>query len=109
MNDTNEEVGYGRPPTHTRFPKGTSGNPRGRPKGSAGFREIIRKAFMRKATVKEGGKRRKITMMEAAFTKLIGNAANGDPKAAKAVVDVIRMLGLEPPEKEAGISFVIEG
>ena len=26
-------VGYGRPPTHTRFKKGRSGNPRGRPKG----------------------------------------------------------------------------
>lgn len=28
------DVGYGRPPEETRFKKGQSGNPRGRPKGS---------------------------------------------------------------------------
>jgi hypothetical protein len=27
-------VGYGRPPEHTRFRKGHSGNPKGRPKGT---------------------------------------------------------------------------
>ena len=28
------EVGYGKPPKHTRFQPGQSGNPRGRPKGT---------------------------------------------------------------------------
>ena len=28
------EVGYKKPPKHTRFQKGQSGNPNGRPKGS---------------------------------------------------------------------------
>ena len=28
------KVGYKKPPLHTRFQKGQSGNPRGRPKGS---------------------------------------------------------------------------
>jgi hypothetical protein len=29
--------GYGKPPLHTRFKPGQSGNPRGRPKGSLNF------------------------------------------------------------------------
>jgi hypothetical protein len=31
------EVGYGRPPIHTRFKPGQSGNPAGRPKGAQNF------------------------------------------------------------------------
>jgi hypothetical protein len=34
------QVGYGRPPQHTRFPKGQSGNPKGRPKGSRALASI---------------------------------------------------------------------
>jgi Family of unknown function (DUF5681) len=29
------QVGYGKPPVHSRFRKGQSGNPRGRPRGPA--------------------------------------------------------------------------
>src|SRR5438105_4983911 len=36
------EVGYGKPPVHTRFPKGVSGNPAGRPKGAKGLNTIVR-------------------------------------------------------------------
>ena len=32
---TSDDVGYGRPPKHTRFKPGQSGNPKGRPGGKA--------------------------------------------------------------------------
>jgi len=38
------KVGYGAPPISTRFQKGQSGNPAGRPKGSLGFRTALRRA-----------------------------------------------------------------
>lgn len=34
-NDTGYEVGYGKPPKSTRFKKGQSGNPGGRPRGAS--------------------------------------------------------------------------
>jgi hypothetical protein len=34
------EVGYGKPPANTRFPRGLSGNPKGRPKGSKNLATI---------------------------------------------------------------------
>ena len=38
-------VGYGRPPKHTRFKPGTSGNPRGRPKSAQGLNTLARKVM----------------------------------------------------------------
>jgi hypothetical protein len=35
------EVGYRKPPVHTRFKKGQSGNPRGRKKSSKNIRKIV--------------------------------------------------------------------
>ena len=40
------EVGYGRPPKHTQFKAGTSGNPKGRPKGSLNLMNAIMKELL---------------------------------------------------------------
>ncbi len=39
--DGSREVGYGRPPVHTRFQKGRSGTPGGQRKGQPSVRELI--------------------------------------------------------------------
>ena len=39
------EVGYGKPPRHTRFIKGQSGNPRGRPTGAKNLKTLLSEAL----------------------------------------------------------------
>jgi hypothetical protein len=77
------EVGYGKPPKHTRFQKGCSGNPRGRPRGSKGWTKLLREAVLAKVEVRENGRPppRKITKLEVAVTQLVNKAAAGDLRA----------------------------
>ena len=47
------EVGYGKPPRHTRFVKGQSGNPRGRPPGAKNLKTLLNKALNELVVVTE--------------------------------------------------------
>ena len=82
-------VGYGRPPVATQFQKGQSGNPAGRPKGSKGISDVIAAALNERVTVTMNGKRRSITKWEAACTQMANQAASGDAKAAKLMIELL--------------------
>jgi hypothetical protein len=74
-------VGYGKPPSHSRFKPGASGNPNGRPKGSLNLATVLQKALRERVTITENGKRRKITKLEATMKQLTNKAATGDMRA----------------------------
>lgn len=76
------EVGYGKPPKHTQFQKGCSGNPKGRPKGSESLLTMIQKTLDEKVLV-SGPRRKRMTKMEVGLTQLANNVAKGDLKALK--------------------------
>jgi hypothetical protein len=82
------QVGYGRPPRHTRFRKGRSGNPNGRPKGVQSFARLANQVFNEKIAIKENGERRIITKLQAALKQLANKAASGD---AAAIRDMLRL------------------
>jgi hypothetical protein len=82
------EVGYAKPPQYTRFRKGQSGNPKGRPKGLQSFARLARQAFNEKIAIKENGERRIITKLQAALKQLANKAASGD---AAAIREVLRL------------------
>ena len=72
------EVGYRRPPVHTRFRKGHSGNPRGRGARGKTLLEAIDQAMRRKVVVTENGARKKVPRIEVAARMVANKAAAGD-------------------------------
>ena len=79
----------GNPPRDTRFPKGQSGNPKGRPKGSKNLRTLIMEAALHPITATIGGKKRKITNIQATTMQLATKAASGNQAAMVKFLDWI--------------------
>jgi hypothetical protein len=57
-------VGYGSP-NGTRFKKGQSGNPQGRPKGTLNLATVLWRALREKVVIYENGRRKSVTKLEA--------------------------------------------
>src|SRR6266851_4390533 len=89
-NERDYEVGYGRPPRHTRFEPGRSGNPRGRPGGSKNLSSLLSEALNEPVIVVENGRRRKITKRRAIIKQLVNGSAKGDWRGTKILLDIIQ-------------------
>ena len=84
------EVGYRKPPRHTRFTKGQSGNPRGRRPGTKNLKTLLSDALNEFVIVSENGGRRKITKREAIVTQLVNRSTSADFRAIKILLDMVR-------------------
>lgn len=83
-----EEVGYGKPPASTRFQKGRSGNPKGRPRNRR--RDIPYDYLLgQMVTVREDGRERRVTAAEAFIMQLTKKGLAGDSAAARASLTAI--------------------
>ena len=105
-NRSDYEIGFGRPPKATQFKKGTSGNKKGRPKGTKNIATLFHEAMHQRVAISENGQRRTITKIEAALTQLANKAATGDPKAIQASINIARELGylkLPDPSQESQV------
>ena len=84
---TGQKVGRGNPPKHTQFRKGTSGNPKGRPKGSKNLSTHLREAARDQVIATVDGKPRKISKIQATAMQLATKAAGGDQAAIGKFLD----------------------
>jgi Family of unknown function (DUF5681) len=84
------EVGYGKPPAHTRFRKGQSGNPSGKPKKVLSEGEILLRVLSSKVPVTEGGRKRRMSKLEVTLRQQVNLAMKGDPRAVRYVIDAYR-------------------
>ena len=74
------EIGYGKPPRHSRFQKGQSGNSRGRPRAANNFTTIVGEALREPVVINENGRRKRATKAEVIGKQLVNKAAKGDTK-----------------------------
>lgn len=81
-----ERVGYGRPPRHSRFKPGQSGNPKGRPRGSRNTSTIVCEVLDRKIIVKSAGRQTKMDIREAMITRAVEAGLQGNLKAMEFVL-----------------------
>src|ERR1700730_12817316 len=89
--DKGYKVGYGKPPKATRFKKGTSGNPSGRPRKAPLLLDpgsIIEAIDKEEIQVSDNGKRKRMTKAEIEFKQLFAKAIRGDLRAARLAVDM---------------------
>jgi hypothetical protein len=96
--------GYGDPPKRTQFPKGVSGNPRGRPRGSRGLKADLKTVLHEHVTHPETGKR--LRRRELIVRALAARALKGNVAAADKIL-ALEMLafGLEETQQvEAALS-----
>ena len=83
------DVGYGKPPQHTRFKKGCSGHPAGRPRESTNVTSELKELLAARTTIKVNGAVQKVRTAKAICLALIQKALGGDVRAFSKIVDII--------------------
>jgi Family of unknown function (DUF5681) len=91
----NYEVGYGKPPVHTRFRKGQSGNPRGSirkrtPTERANY-FMLQEAY-RPVTVREGERTMRMPAIAAIFRSQLASGLRGNGPAQRASLRMIKAI-----------------
>ena len=86
------EVGYGKPPTHSQFRPGQSGNPRGRPKGAKSPFTLLREELQSKVTLKENGRLTTVTKLHAIMKRVVSDTLGGKASQTKLLFTLIHIF-----------------
>jgi Family of unknown function (DUF5681) len=97
------DVGFGKPPRHSRFKPGTSGNPKGRPKrNAAALGDITKNVLNTSVDYREGDRRKKATRHELMLKGLVKRALGGSVAAA----DKLFKLRAHSQKRDVGVQRI---
>ena len=101
-------VGYKRPPVHTRFNPGQSGNPSGRAKGSQNLQTLFKKILNEQISLREGLRVRKVSKAEAVLRGLVIGALKGEARSVDTVCRLAEKIGQfeQKNEQQASITEI---
>ncbi|MGB6446826.1 MAG: DUF5681 domain-containing protein [Xanthobacteraceae bacterium] len=88
----NTAIGYGKPPRYTRFKKGHSGNPKGRPRGSKNLDTLLMESVNERVTINENGVPKKVSKLAVMHKQLANKGATGDLRALKIILQKLEDL-----------------
>ncbi|GJE13597.1 DUF5681 domain-containing protein [Methylobacterium longum] len=97
MTNDGYEVGYGKPPRHTRFKQGTSGNPRGRPRRSKDIGTLFDQQLDRLVFVNRDGRKVRVSVRELFAMNIVKAAVNGNSRAQELLLRHMRESGKPDP------------
>lgn len=101
MASEDEPVGYRRPPVHSRFAKGVSGNPSGRKKAKAmTLHEAATAVFSKPIVGRRNGRRVSVPPARLQYRNLCLRALKGEKAALKRVIFLMQNLRPDPTFKE---------
>ena len=92
-NGASYAVGYCRPPVHTRFKPGQSGNPSGRVKGSKNLRTLFHQILNEQIPLQDGTQTKKVTKAEALIRRLVIGALKGDSRSLMTLMRIAEQTG----------------
>src|SRR3954468_15440138 len=87
------EVGFCRPPVHSRFKPGQSGNPSGRVKGSKNLKTLFHQILNEQIPLIDGNQSKKVTKAEALMRRLVISALKGDRMSLSTLMRIAEQTG----------------
>jgi Family of unknown function (DUF5681) len=97
-------VGYKKPPPHTRFKPGHSGNTKGRPKGTNNLKTDLMEELSERISMSEGGKPKKLSKQRALLKSLAAKAIKGDARAMNILLNLmVRVLEVSAEERQSDL------
>jgi hypothetical protein len=85
-------VGYRKPPQHSRFQPGRSGNPRGKQKGVRNLGSDVKRTLEVPVRLNEQGRARRVSTQQAVLLRLREKALKGDARSLDRFLELAQIF-----------------